>query len=317
MKKAILYMALALPLGMNLNACDKDSEETKEPRFCRNYKDLVKVNVFYNGSCNGRKAQGTQTYPTLITIPEVEEPKTPTQVVKKPSIHCNLNLLKEISETPTLKLGYLSQLEPINVCCEDKYAQVFTRAKAKKLEINQAIVQLCDHAYKQKAFLNELKVGIETLLRKDPSQAQFRTLRNGISEAMAFYDAVNESYFKDAVGPLNAILDIYELDKCKSKKLKKTETQIELYNASLNNIGHKLRDVRSCDTQTNRILTALRSAIKKVMIAEEGQEIDIPAEVAKPQTVKVGISLPPAEVRLSQSISVSKAEAKEQMKQFL
>ena len=269
MKKAILYMALALPLGMTLNACDKDSEETKEPRFCRNYKDLVKVNVFYNGSCNDRKTQGTQTYPTLITIPEVEEPNTPTECVKKPSIHCNLNLLKEISETPTLKLEYLSQLEPINVCCEDKYAQVFTRAKAKKLEINQAIVQLCDHAYKQKVLLNELKVMIDTLLRKDSSQEQFRPLRNRISEAMAFYAAVNESYFKDAVEPLNAMLDIYELDKCKSKKLKQTEKQIELYNGSLNNIGHKLRDVRSNDVQANRMLAMLRSAIKAAMTAAE------------------------------------------------
>ena len=52
--------------------------------------------MFYNGSCNDRKTQGTQTYPTLITIPEVEEPNTPTECVKKPSIHCNLNLLKEV-----------------------------------------------------------------------------------------------------------------------------------------------------------------------------------------------------------------------------
>lgn len=294
MKKAILYMALALPLGMNLNACDKDSEETKEPRFCRNYKDLVKVNVFYNGSCNGRKTQSTQTYPALITIPEVEEPKTPTQVVKKPSIHCNLSVLKEISETPTLKLG-LSQLEPINVCCEDQYAQVFTRAKAQKLAIDQAAQAFSDHAYKQKTHLNTLIVAVNLLLSKDSSQERFKSLRQGISEAMFFYTSAyekSESYFQEIREPLNVILDIDTLDKCKSKKLKKVRQQIELYNASLHCVEHRLRAVKSRDAQTIRENARLRQAILIAEATEEEKKtesctsIETPVKFAKKRRAK-------------------------------
>ncbi len=274
MKKAILLIALAIPSSIALNASCSDVQNLEESAdmhkrgsFSKNFKDLVSVtvNVYYrddriqdSNSCNRKPTEK----PVAPEESKIKPPApTPEENKTKPSLHCNFTILKEVCSTPDFLLGNLGQISSINVCCEDTYAQVFTKAKAKKIAIDHAIQVVSDHTYRQKTLLNELKFGLDRLLRKDPSQVQFISIRNCISEAMAFYASVNDNYFKGLTEPLNAILDINALCKCNSK-LKKAKRQIELYNAGLNSAEHRLRAFKSRDELTKRVRARLCHAIE-------------------------------------------------------